>query len=65
VPHLTDAAERKRNLVALEMATVTLSEAADRWVMEHCRKHLGALDVGALYQLCMFGGINAPFAPFV
>jgi hypothetical protein len=65
VPRLTDAADRERGMVASEMATVTLYAAADRWTLRRCHKRGGALDVGALYHLCMFGGVEASFAPFV
>jgi hypothetical protein len=65
VPRLSDAAVRERGMVASEMAAVTLSVAADRWVLRHCHKRGGALEVSALYRMCMFGGVDAPFAPYV
>jgi hypothetical protein len=65
VPRLTDAADRERAMVASEMAAVTLSDAADRWALRHCHKRGGALDVGALYRMCMFGGVDASFAPYI
>jgi hypothetical protein len=60
-----DAADRERAMVASEMAAVTLSDAADWWALRHCHKRGGALDVGSLYRMCMFGGVDASFAPYV
>ncbi|CAM0881391.1 unnamed protein product [Alopecurus aequalis] len=65
VPRLTTIGERELACVSPLVAAVHLSGAADTRVLTHCRKKGGALDVGSLYRLNLFGGVDAPFAAFV
>lgn len=65
VPRLNSAGEGQLPELMSLIAAVSLGAAGDTRVLSRCAKRTGALDAGALYKLCSWGGVNAPYHAFV
>uniref|UniRef100_A0ACD5XLI3 Uncharacterized protein n=1 Tax=Avena sativa TaxID=4498 RepID=A0ACD5XLI3_AVESA len=65
VPRLNNAGEQQLAHLSVLLADCSLTEAPDRWELRRCAKANGQLDAAALYRLCTWGGVSAPFHNFV
>ncbi|CAM0878679.1 unnamed protein product [Alopecurus aequalis] len=65
VTRLTVVGEREFAALSPILDAVRLTNVEDCRRLTRCAKKAGALDVGTLYRLHQFGGVEAPFVAFV
>ena len=65
VPRLNTTGTAQFPLLLSLIADVSLSSNPDSRRLTRCAKPSGALDTAALYTLCTWGGVDAPYCEFI